>query len=67
MRADAGRDARFELTVMGSLTGNAAATDYEAVGVDRLIVSPWRRSAEAANGLREFAAAHLAGSRPATS
>ena len=67
MRADAGRDARFELTVMGSLTGDAAVADYEAAGVDRLIVSPWRRSAEAADGLREFAAAHLAGSRPAAS
>ena len=67
MRADAGRDARFELTVMGSLTGDAAVADYEAAGVDRLIVAPWRRSAEAADGLRAFAAAHPAGSRSTTS
>ena len=55
MRSEAGRDGNFTVTVMG---GPATASDvdtYRAAGVDRLVVSPWRRSAEAAEGLRGFA------------
>lgn len=59
MRREAGRDGEFTVTVMG---GPAAAVEVEAyreAGVDRLVVSPWRRSVDAADGLREFAAAYL--------
>lgn len=64
MRDDAGRDGPWTTTVMGSLSGADGPADAAAAGVDRLIVAPWRRSAEAADGLRDFAAAFLpAGTR----
>jgi probable F420-dependent oxidoreductase len=59
MRADAGRDERFTLTVMGGVGAPPDVEAYRAAGVDRLVVAPWRRSAEAAGGLREFAATFL--------
>jgi probable F420-dependent oxidoreductase len=55
MRKDAGRDGDFTVTVMGALTSREDVEAYERAGVDRLVVFPWRRSAEAADGLREFA------------
>jgi probable F420-dependent oxidoreductase len=58
-REAAGRSGPWTTTFMG---GAASAADVEraaAAGVDRLIVSPWRRSADAADGLRAFAAAFL--------
>jgi probable F420-dependent oxidoreductase len=57
MRAEAGRDGPFCVTVMGGPAGPADVAAYGDAGVDRLVVAPWRRSAEAAAGLREFAAA----------
>ena len=59
MRREAGRDGPFTVTVMGGPASPADVDGYRAAGVDRLIVSPWRRSAEAADGLRDFAAAFL--------
>ena len=58
-RADLGRDPSFTLTVMGGPASADEVQRYADAGVDRLVVSPWRRSAEAADGLREFAAAFL--------
>ena len=49
---DAGRDARqFQFC----LDGTADLERWEAIGVTRLIVSPWARSREAAAGLERFA------------
>ena len=55
LRADAGRaDLPFEITVGGPVHSDDDIAAWEAVGVDRLIVSPWRRSREAIEGLRAF-------------
>ena len=55
LRADAGRaDLPFEITVGGPVHSDDDIAAWEAAGVDRLIVSPWRRSREAIEGLRAF-------------
>jgi probable F420-dependent oxidoreductase len=60
MRKEAGRDGgEFTVTAMGSLQSPNDVNAYREAGVDRLVVFPWRKSAEAADGLREFAAAYL--------
>jgi probable F420-dependent oxidoreductase len=59
MRNEADRDGPFTVTVMGGPASPAEVNAFADAGVDRLVVSPWRRSAEAADGLREFAAAFL--------
>jgi probable F420-dependent oxidoreductase len=56
LRAEAGREEPVTVTVMGQDVEAA-----RAAGADRLIVSPWRRSADAAEGLRAFAREHLVG------
>jgi probable F420-dependent oxidoreductase len=63
IRSEAGRDGEFTVTVMGAPTSREDVEAYERAGVDRLIVFPWRRSADAADGLEQFAATFLAGSR----
>jgi probable F420-dependent oxidoreductase len=58
--AAAGRDVgEVEITLMATTTEPDAIAAYEKAGVDRLIVVPWRRSREAVDGLRAFAASHL--------
>jgi probable F420-dependent oxidoreductase len=57
MRKDAGREGNFTVTVMGGPASPADVEPYRDAGVDRLVVAPWRRSSEAAEGLRRFAAA----------
>jgi probable F420-dependent oxidoreductase len=59
MRKEADRDGDFTVTVMGGPANASDVEGYRAAGVDRLVVAPWRRSAEAADGLREFAQAFL--------
>jgi probable F420-dependent oxidoreductase len=59
LRHDAGRPGDFTITVMGAPTSSEDIEAYERAGVDRLVVIPWRKSAEAAAGLREFAQAFL--------
>ncbi|GAA2447756.1 TIGR03619 family F420-dependent LLM class oxidoreductase [Actinomadura vinacea] len=63
-RREAGRTGEpFEITVHAyGLSGPAEVADWEALGVDRLIVRPWRRTGEAAGRLAAFAADH--GLRP---
>ena len=58
-RAAAGRDQPFTTTFMGSVQSHRDIEAAAAAGIDRLIVAPWRRSAGAGDGLREFAAAFL--------
>jgi probable F420-dependent oxidoreductase len=53
---EAGRpDGPFEVTVGGECTSESDGAAWEAAGVDRLIVSPWRRSAEALEAMQLFA------------
>lgn len=59
LRAEAGRTGPWTTTVMGSVTGPADLERAAAAGVDRLVVAPWRRSAEAEQGLRDFAKAFV--------
>ena len=62
LRAAAGRPGRTEVT-LGLTPGSAAdVTRCAAAGVDRLIVRPWRRSAEALDAIARFAADYLGGS-----
>jgi probable F420-dependent oxidoreductase len=44
-----------EVTVMGAVADEGDVEAWEAAGVDRLIVVPWRRSPEALDGIRAFA------------
>jgi probable F420-dependent oxidoreductase len=56
-REAAGRlDEPFEVTVGGECTDEDDVAAWEAAGVDRLIVSPWRRTAEVLDGMAGFAA-----------
>ena len=63
LRDECGRtDLPFEITVGGPVSSEDDIARWEEAGVDRLIVSPWRRSPDAVEGLRSFsdlAAAHL--------
>jgi probable F420-dependent oxidoreductase len=45
----------FQIIVGGAVESRADVTRWEDLGVTRLIVSPWRRSREAIEGLRAFA------------
>jgi len=54
--ADAGRrDDRFEICLGGPVESKADAARWADLGVTRLIVSPWRRSREAIDGIEDFA------------
>jgi len=56
LAVDAGRNpSSIEVTVMGEVSSTAEAERFAEVGVDRLIVTPWRRSREAVDGIRRLA------------
>jgi probable F420-dependent oxidoreductase len=56
LRAQAGREGeRFEVSLGGRVSGLDDIRRWEDAGVDRLVVSPWRRSREAIEGLRRYA------------
>jgi hypothetical protein len=44
-----------QVTVGGDVASPADVTAYANAGVDRLIVSPWRKSDDAISGLENFA------------
>ena len=48
-------DPEFQIVVGGPVGSKADVTRWEDLGVTRMIVSPWRRSKEAIDGLRRFA------------
>jgi probable F420-dependent oxidoreductase len=48
-------DPAFQIIVGGAVESRADATRWEDLGVTRMIVSPWRRSSDAVDGLRRFA------------
>ncbi len=52
-------DAGFQVVLGGPVTARADVRRWEDLGVTRLIVSPWRRSPEALDGLRRFADAYF--------
>jgi probable F420-dependent oxidoreductase len=55
LRKEAGRATdRFEVTLSGAVNGAEDVRRWEEAGVDRLMVSPWRRSREAVDGLHRF-------------
>jgi probable F420-dependent oxidoreductase len=55
-REQAGRlNVPFEVTVGGECTSDEDVVAWEKAGVDRLIVSPWRRSKEALEAMGGFA------------
>jgi probable F420-dependent oxidoreductase len=59
-RADAGRlDLAFEVTVGGECTTPEDVAAWEAAGVDRLIVTPWRRSAEVLDAMEAFSSSFI--------
>jgi len=47
--------APFEVTVGAEPDGPERVNAFAAAGVDRLVVSPWRRSREWSEGLHAFA------------
>ncbi len=55
-RHEAGRlETAFEITVGGACSTEDDLLSWEQAGVDRLIVTPWRRSAEVLDALESFA------------
>ena len=46
---------RFEVTIGGRVERRDDIKRWEDAGVDRLVVSPWRRSPEALEGVRRYA------------
>ena len=57
---EAGRaDAPFEFIVGGDLPDRDSVRAFEEAGITRMIVSPWRRSREALEGIRRFAGIHF--------
>ena len=60
-REEAGRQgAPFEVTVGGACTSEEDVAAWETAGVDRLIVSPWQRTAEVLGAMESFAARFIA-------
>jgi hypothetical protein len=56
LRREAGREAeRFEVSLGGRLREPDDIERWREAGVDRLVVSPWRRSPEAVEALRLYA------------
>ncbi|TFG93601.1 MAG: LLM class flavin-dependent oxidoreductase, partial [Myxococcales bacterium] len=56
LRREAGREGeRFEVTLGAERLGPDDLRRWEDAGVDRLILSPWRRSSEAIGALRRIA------------
>ena len=47
--------ASFQICLGGPVTSVDDVRRWEALGVTRLVVSPWRRSPEAVDGMRRFA------------
>ncbi len=45
----------FQIVLGGAVESRADVARWEELGVTRMIVSPWRRSSEAVDGLRRFA------------
>jgi probable F420-dependent oxidoreductase len=55
LRDRAGRDGTVEITLSGRIETEDDISAYEAAGVHRVFVRPWRRTSEAIETIREFA------------
>jgi probable F420-dependent oxidoreductase len=56
LRAESGRDiVSFQICLGGPVNGADDVRRWEELGVTRLVVSPWRRSPDAVDGIRRFA------------
>jgi probable F420-dependent oxidoreductase len=56
LRREAGREGeRFEVSLGGRNREPTEIERWEEAGVDRMVVSPWKRSAECIDGLRRYA------------
>jgi probable F420-dependent oxidoreductase len=55
-----GRDRPLEITMASAAKGESNVASWQALGIDRLIVTPWHTTRDAITGLREFAARNLA-------
>jgi probable F420-dependent oxidoreductase len=56
LRAEYGRDiVSFQICLGGPVNGADDVRRWEELGVTRLVVSPWRRSPDAVDGMRRFA------------
>ena len=56
LRAEYGRDpASFQICLGGPVSGADDVRRWDELGVTRLVVSPWRRSPDAIDGMRRFA------------
>src|SRR5436190_12204298 len=56
LRGEYGRDiVSFQICLGGPVTGADDVRRWEELGVTRLVVSPWRRSPDAVDGMRRFA------------
>ena len=56
LRKQEGRsDQPFEVTISGTLDDCDDPGRWEEIGVDRIVVAPWRRSRDWLEGIREFA------------
>jgi probable F420-dependent oxidoreductase len=58
-REKAGRGGRTEITYMADVAGDGDVARLESVGVDRVIVKPWKRTSDALAGLEAFAASFI--------
>jgi probable F420-dependent oxidoreductase len=64
LRERAGREGRTEVTVGGTIERPSDVDRYAEAGVDRVFVTPWRRTSDAIDSLRAFASDFLAGTGP---
>ena len=55
LRKEAGRDGPWTTTFMTQVQTPADVERAAAAGVDRIVVSPWRRSPDAIDGMHRFA------------
>jgi len=58
-RAGAPRDRDLEITFAAHQGSDVDVDAWRRLGVDRLIVAPWTRSADAVAGMRAFARTHV--------
>jgi alkanesulfonate monooxygenase SsuD/methylene tetrahydromethanopterin reductase-like flavin-dependent oxidoreductase (luciferase family) len=55
LRASAGRTGPFDITVIGEVRDGRDLESWAVAGVDRVVVTPWRRSREALPAMASLA------------
>jgi hypothetical protein len=64
LRDRAGRGGRVEITMSADVSAASDVDRCAELGVDRIFVKPWERTSGAIEGIRRFAAQHLADTEP---